>query len=313
MERDIDFKELEAFVHVLELRSFSRAARRLYLSQPTVSGYIASLERKLNSKLLIRTTKEIFPSETGNLVYGYAKEILRLRSATVQAVGSFHAEMKGTISVAASSIPGQYYLPKLLRAFREKYPAISFNLQMLDSAEVIGLVTARKADIGFTGARFNNTKCIFSEFADDRLVLITPNEPRFQLLSQTGFPAAQLIKETFICREEGSGTRMEAEQFLRRMSIDPGTINLGVEVRSTESIKQMVSEGVGISIISERASRDYCRFGKLLAFDVENVNIRRKLYILRHKNGILAPAAQTFFDFAQTYFLTADDAEDGAV
>ena len=310
MERDIDFKELEAFIHVLELRSFSKAARRLYLSQPTVSGYIASLERKLGSKLLIRTTKEIFPSETGNVVYGYAKEILRLREATVQAVESLHTRMKGVISVAASTIPGQYYLPKLLRAFREKYPDISFNLQMADSAEVVDLVTARKVDIGFTGARFNNTKCVFSEFADDRLVIITPNEPRFQAFSQTAFPTAQLAKETFICREEGSGTRMEAEQFLRRMGVDPGAIDFAVEVRSTESIKQMVSEGVGISIISERASRDYCAFGKLLAFDADNVNIRRKLHVLRHKNGILSPVSQVFFDFAQVYFRRAENMED---
>ncbi len=310
MERDIDFKELEAFVHVLELRSFSKAARRLYLSQPTVSGYIASLERKLSSKLLIRTTKEIFPSETGNIVYGYAKEILRLREATVQAVGNLHTKMKGVISVAASTIPGQYYLPKLLRAFREKYPDISFNLQMADSAEVVDLVTTRKVDIGFAGARFHNTKCVFSEFADDRLVIITPNEPRFQALPQTAFPSAQLAKETFICREEGSGTRMETEQFLRRMGVDPAAVDLAVEVRSTELIKQMVSEGVGISIISERASRDHCRFGKLLAFDADNVNIRRKLYILRHKNGILSPVSQVFFDFAQVYYHRAENMEE---
>ena len=83
---DIDMKELEAFVAVVDQGSFSRAAKTLYLTQPTVSTHVAVLERKLGIKLLVRTTKEVYPSDGGKLLYGYAKEILQLRESAVQAL-----------------------------------------------------------------------------------------------------------------------------------------------------------------------------------------------------------------------------------
>ena len=203
---DIDIKELEAFACVVEKGSFSRAAEALYLTQPTISAHVASLERKLNIKLLVRTTKEIYPSDAGNLLYEYAKEILRLRTNAVQAIKAFSKEMRGTVSVAASTIPGQYYLPKLIQSFRAEYPDISFSLQILDSAEVAEQVSARKVEIGFTGTIINLPKCVYQVLAEDRLVIITPNTPHYQAYLSTGFPTRQITQETFISRESGSGT-----------------------------------------------------------------------------------------------------------
>ena len=245
---DIDMKELEAFVAVVDNGSFSRAAKSLYLTQPTVSTHISTLERKLGVKLLVRTTKEIYTSDAGDLLYSYAKEILRLRAGAVQALHAFSHEMQGTISVAASTIPGQYFLPRLIRGFRADYPDVNFSLQVLDSTEVADQVAARKAEIGFTGAMINLPKCVYQPLAEDWLVVITPNTPEYQVYQSTGFPARQLTKEAFISREPGSGTRMETESFLREMGVDASEIRIAVEVRSTESIKQMVSEGLGIAV-----------------------------------------------------------------
>lgn len=299
---DIDIKELEAFACVVEKGSFSRAAESLFLTQPTISAHVASLERKLNIKLLVRTTKEIYPSDAGNLLYTYAKEILQLRTNAVQAIQAFSQEMRGIIKVAASTIPGQYHLPKLIQSFRTVYPDITFNLQILDSREVAEQISTRKADVGFTGAMVTLPKCVYQTLAEDRLVIITPNTPQYQAYQSTGFPIRQLARETFISREAGSGTRMETEAFLKEMGVDLKDIQIAVEVRSTESIKQMVSEGLGIAVISKSACEDYCQFKKLLAFNFDNVNLRRKLYLVRHKNSILSPIAQTFFDYTtETY------------
>ena len=299
---DIDMKELEAFVAVVDRASFSRAAESLYLTQPTVSAHVAALERKLGIKLLVRTTKEIYPSSAGELLYGYAKEILRLRASAVQAVKAYSHEMKGAVHVAASTIPGQYYLPKLIQGFRALYPDISFQLQVLDSAEVAAQVAARKVEIGFTGTIIQLPKCVYQPLTEDRLVIITPNVPKYQAYQPTGFPLRQLTREPFISREEGSGTRLETESFLREMGVDPKDIQIAVEVRSTESIKQMVSEGLGIAVLSQSACADYCQFKKLLAFNFDSMKLRRKLYLVRHKNSILSPIAQAFFDYAAGYF-----------
>ena len=211
----MDMKQLEAFVYVVETCSFSKAGELLHLTQPTISSHIASLERELKIKLIVRTTKETYPSDAGKLLYNYAREILAMRENAVQAIQVFSREMRGTITVAASSIPGQYYLPRLLQTFREKYPDIKFNIQMTDSTDVVDQVTARAAEVGFTGTEIDAPKCIYREFADDKLVVITPNEPRFRQYIGKGFPIRNLLEETFLSREKGSGTRRETESFLR--------------------------------------------------------------------------------------------------
>ena len=298
----MDIKQLEAFVYVVETCSFSKAGELLHLTQPTISSHIASLERELKIKLIVRTTKETYPSDAGKLLYNYAKEILSMRENAVRAIQVFSREMRGTITVAASTIPGQYYLPKLLQSFREKYPDIKFNVQTTDSADVADLVTSRNAELGFTGTLPDNAKCISKEFADDRLVLITPNEPRYAQYLTGGFPVRRIVEEPFISREAGSGTRRETELFLREMGVDPASLQIAVEVRSTESIKKMVSEGLGVAILSRSACEDYVQFKRLLAFDFDNVTMRRKLYMVRHRNNILSPIAQVFYDFAKNYY-----------
>ena len=299
----MDLKQLEALVYVVETCSFSRAGELLHLTQPTISSHIASLERELKIKLIVRTTKEIYPSEAGKLLYGYAKEILAKREEAVSAISDFFHEMRGTITVAASTIPGQYFLPKLMQSFREKYPEIKFNVQMTDSADVADLVTSRNAELGFTGTLPDTVKCISREFADDKLVIITPNLPQYAQYVNTGFPVRRITEEAFISREAGSGTRKETEFFLKEMGVDPAALQVAVEVRSTESIKKMFSEGLGIAVLSRSACEDYVQFNKLLAFDFDNVTLRRKLYMVRHRNNILSPIAQAFYDYAKNYYI----------
>lgn len=294
---DIDMKELEAFVAVVDRASFSRAAESLYLTQPTVSTHVAVLEQKLGVKLVVRASKEVYPTNAGDLFYNYAKEILRMRASAVQAVKALSHEMKGTILAAASTIPGQYYLPKLIQGFRTLYPDINFQLQILDSTEVAEQVAGRKVELGFTGTVVNYPKCVYQPLAEDRLVIVTPNTPKYQAYQPRGFPIRQIIQEPFISREEGSGTRLETESFLKEMGIDPKSIRIVVEVRSTETIKQMVSEGLGIAVLSKSACSDYCQFKKLLAFNFDSIKLRRKLYLVRHKNSILSPIAQAFYNY----------------
>jgi len=298
----MDMKQLEAFVYVVETCSFSKAGELLHLTQPTISSHILSLERELNIKLIVRTTKETYPSEAGKLLYNYAKEILIMRENAVQAIRMFSQEMRGTITVAASTIPGQYYLPKILQSFREKYPDIKFNIQMTDSTDVVDRITTRTAEVGFSGTEIDAPKCIYREFADDKLVVITPNEERFRKYVGKGFPIRQLRQERCIIRERGSGTRRETEAFLKELGIQAADLKTAVEVRSTESIIKMVSEGMGVAVLSKSACEDYQQFGKVLAFDFDNITLRRKLYIIKHKNSILSPIAQVFYDYAKSFY-----------
>ncbi len=295
----MDIKELEAFVYVVENCSFSRAAELLHLTQPTISSHISALERKLGIKLVVRTTKETYPSDAGKLLYRYAKEILQVRENAAAALKSFSQEMRGTVALAASTVPSQYYLPRLLRDFHEKYPDISFSIQMEDSPRVVELVASRTAEIGFCGTKVENGKCVWQEFAGDCMAIITPNTEKFRAYAGRELPKELLLGEAFISREKSCGTYQSAKKILDRMGIDIAKLRTAVEVRSSEGVKQMVSEGMGIGIISLSAARDYVQFKKVLAFPFEDESLRRRLYMVKHKNSILSPIAQTFYDYAR--------------
>ena len=277
MDIDMDIKELEAFVYVVENCSFSRAAELLHLTQPTISSHISALERKLGIKLVVRTTKETYPSDAGKLLYRYAKEILQVRENAAAALKSFSQEMRGTITLAASTVPSQYYLPHLLQNFHEKYPDIAFNIQMEDSPKVIEMVATRAVEIGFSGTRVENHKCISQEFAGDCMAVITPNTEKFRAYAGRHLPKELLLSETFISREKSSGTYQAGREILERMGVDIGLISLS-------------------------SARDYVQFEKVLAFPFEEEELRRRLYIVKHKNSILSPIAQVFYDYARKYY-----------
>lgn len=299
MDIDMDIKELEAFAYVVENCSFSRAAELLHLTQPTISSHVSALERKLNIKLIVRTTKETYPSDAGKLLYKYAKEILQVRENAAAALRNFSQEMKGTISIAASTVPSQYYLPHLLQSFRKKYPDIAFSIQMEDSPKVVELVATRSVEIGFCGTMVASRKCVYQDFASDPMVLITPNTDRFRQYVGGTFPIERIRSETFISREKSSGTYQAGRELLSGLGIDIASLRTAVEIRSTESVKQMVSEGLGVGLIAESAAQDYVQFGKLLAFSFPDSDFRRRLYIVKHKNSILSPIAQVFYDYAR--------------
>lgn len=302
----MDIRQLEAFIAVVEAGSFSRAGKLLHLTQPTISAHISAMEQETNVKLVVRTSAKVYPSKAGRLLYDYAKQIVSLRDEALDTVMKLSQVMEGTIVVAASSIPGHYYLPSLMQSFRARYPDISFELQITDSADVVHKVSRRRADLGFSGTMIENRNCVYQKFAIDHLVLIAPNKERFRRYQALGtFPVEQILHEPFINRELGSGTRRETETFFRVLGLNPEALNTVVAVPSTESILNMVSEGMGLAVVSQSACRDHCAFQKLLSFDLGGEMGDRSLYLVRHKRNILSPIAQVFYEFAKGY-------EDGA-
>ena len=301
---DMDIKELEAFVYVVENCSFSRAAELLHLTQPTISSHISALERKLGIKLVVRTTKETYPSDAGKLLYGYAKEILLLRENAAAALHNFSHDMRGNITIAASGVPSRHHLPRLLQSFQEKYPEITFSIQMEDSPRVTELVVARSVEIGFCGTKTENHKCIYREFASEPMAVVTPNTEEYRALLGKPFPIERLKTTPFIGREKDSGTYAVVGEILTSLGIEPAQLSVAVEARSTENVKQMVAEGLGIAIIGRNGARDYEKLGKILLFPFEDSKLYRNLYIAKHKNNILSPIAQKFYDYACNYYKT---------
>lgn len=295
----MDFKQIEAFAAVMEHGSFSRAAEALYLTQPTVSAHVALLEQELGVKLLHRTTKALSPTEAGQALYTYARQLLDTREEACRVMSERYGDQSATITLAVSTVPSQNYLPKLTAAFRDEHPGIAFEVLHGNSGNAEAMLLSGKAELALIGKKPESTRCMAVPFAEDTLVVITPNIPRYRALLGRDFPLSMLLTEPFVSRELGSGTRAETEAFLRSVNIDPAALNTVVETRSTEGVKKMVSEGAGIAIVSKAASDDYADFGKILSFSPDSDPPRRKLYVLRLRNSSLSQAARSFFEFVR--------------
>ncbi len=298
----MEFKQLEAFVHVVNLSSFSKAADAIFLSQPSVSAYISSLEKELGVQLIFRSTKEVLPTKAGKLFHEYASNILVLRDKAIFTVKNLSLNAIGQSEILASSVPSQYILPEVLAEFHKIYPGISFNVKQTDSLEVVNGVISQKSEFGIAGTKIINNKCIYEPFMSDKLILIAPNEERFKIKDKHSL--IDLLKnEFFIAREQGSGTKSSYEEFIKNLGISIDKLKISATFFNTQSIIHSVSKGLGISIVSELAAKQYIDQNLVLKINTIETLPKRDFYFIFKKDFMLSHICEIFVEFARNYFL----------
>ena len=286
----MQLKQLEIFLQVAQLRSFSKAAEALYLTQPTVSAHMAALEEELGARLVVRSTKELRLTAPGRVLSRYAAEILGLCQRAAQDVRTAASAITGTLSIAASTVPSQYLLPQVLPLLRQRYPDVFFQIRQGDSSQVTQWMAEHGAELGLVGAPVQRVGLLCVPFLTERLVIVTPNTPEYQAL-QGEMPVEVLKQAPYLVREPGSGTRKQGEQYLRGIGVDPKDLCLAAQLESTESILQGVKNGLGISILSGCAAREGVEEGKILAFAPQSPLLERQFYLLYRRSSPLSPAA----------------------
>ena len=291
----MNLKQLEAFVQVAEGGSFSKAAKKLYLTQPTISAHVASLEKELNVRLFVRNTKEVSLSEDGKDLYKYARQMVDLEKKIDERFGTREEGGKHCITIAASTIPAQYLLPKVLMRFNKKYPEEQLKIMETDSAKVVTQIVEHMADVGFTGTVLEKKHCKYMPFYKDELVIITPNTEKYQKLKDhMTDDISWLLEEHVILREEGSGTRKEAEKQLKQAGVDLSDLDIIASIENQETIKKSVRQGMGISILSKLATADEAEAGYVLAFPIPKADKGRDINLVYNKNYQLSRSAERF-------------------
>ena len=286
----MQFKQLEAFLQVARQRSFSKAAEALYLTQPTVSAHVAALEDELGTQLVVRSTRELRLTAAGRVLSRYAAEILGLCQRAAQDVRTATSSIAGTLSIAASTVPSQYLLPQVLPLLRQRYPQVFFQIRQGDSGQVAQWMMENGAELGLVGAPVQRAGLLCVPFLAERLVIATPNAPEYRRLEGQMTPEI-LRRAPFLMREPGSGTRKQAEQYLKGVGLEPKSLTLAAQLESTESILQGVKNGLGISILSEWAAKEAAQEGKILVFAPESPLLERQFYLLYRRSSPLSPAA----------------------
>lgn len=288
----MNLKQLEAFVQVSESGSFSKAAKELFLTQPTISAHISSLEKELNVRLFIRNTKEVSLSDDGKDLYRYAKQITDLEKAIEERFYMDSDDGKHFITIAASTIPAQYLLPKVLMCYRERYPKEQIKIMETDSSEVVTQVVDHMVDVGFTGTVLEKKHCKYIPFYKDELAVITPDTPEYRILKEQNRDDIDWIKrKPLILREEGSGTRKEAEKQLKNAGISMEDLDIVASIANQETIKKSVKQGMGITVLSRLAAEDE---DGLLIFPIPGADEGRDINLVYNKNYQMTRSAYRF-------------------
>ena len=297
----MEFKQLEDFVAVVDYGSFSEAARKLYLTQPTISAHVRSLEEELHTRLILRTTKKTTITTRGYQLYDSAVRMLEIRNNLLE---NFTGVQKHMIDLAASTIPSSYLLPEILAAFGKTHPDIYFHSIQADSAESINRVLDGTVDLALVGQNTRDETCVFLPFCQDELVIATPITNHYLGLQNKSVTFEDFIKDPIIIREKGSGTKKEMDLFLEQIGVTPSDLNVIARMNDLEGIKKSIVNGLGISILSARSAIDLQKTKQILLFPLEESAHKRTFYIVYSKNRILKPHVRQFIQFVQNFYRT---------
>lgn len=294
----MDFRQIEAFCAVVEENSFSKAAQKLCVTQPTVSTHINSLEKELNTQLISRTTKSIAITDEGISFYEYASSILRIRQRIYQ---RYDSSGNNFIHLGASTIPSAYILPEILVKYHDECPLVSFDIWQSDSLGVIEKVIDGSLDLGITGVETAHKSCVCESFCDDELIIAAPATEHYIRLKEQDNSLNKLLNEPIILRESGSGTKKEADKLLESLGMSNVSLNVIAHMNDLESIKRSIASGLGISILSYKSVKDMIESGKLIYFHINEKRITRNFYIIYRKNYLQSKQLQHFINFIKTY------------
>lgn len=296
----MEFRQLESFCAVVRYQSFTKAAEKLYISQPTISTHIRMLEQEFNSRLIIRTTKNIEITPHGKELFACDQKIFTLKNDLIQ---KWSEENKKIIRIGASTIPADYILPEVLPLFCQKYPDIQLHIHQNDSGNILQSILSGKFTIGMVGMKSFEKELDFVPFFHDEIVMITPKQEKFLHFSKKAFNQDDLIsllkKETIILREQGSGSKKRLESYFEQINLSEKSLNIIARLNDQESIKKLVASGLGISFISAKAITDA---DNLLTIKLPENNLTRSLYFAYHKDYILKEHILSFIKFVQKFY-----------
>lgn len=290
----MNIESLRLFCLVVEEGSISQAARLSFVSQPAVTRQIHQLENEYETLLFDRTEGKLKLTEAGHALYPFAKEIVkdinRSKEAVQQVIGNY--EMK--LSVGASLTIGEYFLPELLGNFKKKYVETTVLLSIGNTQNILEKLSNDLIDIALVEGVVENKSFHIEKFADDELIVVCPVDHHWK--NEQEIDILDLTKEHMIWRESTSGTRLIVENALREYDVLDKIENY-MELGSTQAIKSAVEAGLGISILPRITVAKELKFGTLAEVKMENIHIKRDLWLVQKPQRFRRSSVDTFIDF----------------
>ncbi|MBM7714942.1 LysR family transcriptional regulator [Siminovitchia sp. FSL H7-0308] len=284
---------LEVFVAVAEKKNFSRAAEELHMTQPAVSQHIQAFEREIGTRLLDRTNKYVKLNKAGEIVYDHAVEILGLYTKMQRLVDDLTNKTSGPLTIGASYTFGEYILPYVIADMLEQYPLVTPSISIGNTRDIAESVLKHQLDVGIVEGDFRHHQLMIEPFAKDIMHIVTA--PTHKLAKLKKVTPADLAQETWIVREEGSGTRTAADKMLDSLDISPEKM---MEFGSLQIIKESVEAGLGVSLLSKWAIRKELSMDTLKIIDVNGLPFTRTFSIVT-SSPYRTKALDTFLQFVR--------------
>lgn len=298
---NLSLHQLRIFSKVAEERSYTKAAQKLFMTQPAVSIQLKQLQEQIGITLIEVIGKKVHLTQAGEYLYKATHQI----EETLEDVDLFFANLKGsltgqfTMSVVSTA---KYFMPHMLGAFSRLYEGIEIDLRVSNRFEVLNDVFDNRHDLYVMSQVPDDDRLEAIPFLDNPLVLAAAVD--HPLRDYKVIKPADLERFPFLLREEGSGTRMMMEELFEEWNIQP---KIAMQLGTNEAVKQAVMAGLGLSILSRLSIPLELQTGNISIIEMENFPLESHWYLLYQKTKELSPIAQTFIDFSQTY---AHDVED---
>ncbi|MDD3023251.1 MAG: selenium metabolism-associated LysR family transcriptional regulator [Syntrophomonadaceae bacterium] len=294
----MNFNLFKTYIRVVETQNLSRTAEEFGFSQPAITKQIQALEEIYGVLLLERSGRKLKPTEAGEILYQYAREIIKILEKTEKAMEEAGEGNKGTLSLGASTIPGQYILPEMIKKFKDSCPYMNICLDIADTEKIFNKVAERELDIGFVGGWINNRKVDGFPWLEDELLVIVPEDHRFSGLLELNLEA--ILNERWIFREKGSGTRKAVEDLLMGKGMRKEDLNVNMEAGSTEAVMASVESGMGISIVSNWAMKRIDSQRRIKSLKLNDAKAKRSLFIIFPRQKTRRKSVDRFLDFIKT-------------
>jgi LysR family transcriptional regulator, low CO2-responsive transcriptional regulator len=289
--RNATLRQLKIFETVARRLSFSRAAEELYLTQPAVSTQVKQLEEHAGLALFEQLGKRIYLTPAGNEMLHYSRAILEQFREADDAMARLKGVSGGTLNVAVISA-GDYFFPRLLAAFTRRNTDVRLNLAVHNREELLHQLSDNLTDLAVMVRPPHQLDTENISFAPHPYVIVAP--PDHPLVGQRNLPLEALADEPFIVRERGSDTWNSMEEgFAGRLA----NLNIAMEITSTETIKQAVIAGMGLSFLSAHTISMELQVGKLAVLDIEGFPVMLNWFVVHRNNKRLPPVALAFKQF----------------
>lgn len=288
--------QLETIRRLAKFGSFTRTADSLNVTQPAVTQHVKALQEHFGTRLFDLAGRRPILTDAGAFLAIRAGELLEGLEALERDMKAFAAAESGTLELGATITIGNYALPPQLARFRALHPSLGTNLRIANSADIALDVKHRRVHLALVEGSVDDPELAEEAYAMDELTLVVP-QAGHRFSERASVLARDLRGETFVAREEGSGTRLLADRVLRSAGIEPA---IALALSSGEGVARAVEAGLGIGLLSHLVVERAAAAGRIHVVRIADVDLRRTFRIVHLRERTLSPAAQRFIDFLRT-------------